>query len=204
MGPETHSMPLSKPLGGAETSSVVNRFRTSRFDRDMTMTDDPTVVIGLESFEAFYRREFRGLVALAVALSGSRIAAEDLAQEALMVAHRRWEEVVILDRPDAWVRRVLSNLAVSEFRRRAAELKAVGRLAWRRQEAVPALEPEDAEFWRTVRTLPPNQAKAIALHYIDDMAVNDIAEVMDCSPSTAKVHLFRGRKALAAKLGVEE
>ncbi len=169
----------------------------------MTMTDDPAVVVGLESFEAFYRREFRSLVALALALSGSRIAAEDLAQEALMVAHRRWDEVGTLDRPDAWVRRVLSNLSVSEYRRRVSEMKAVGRLAWRRHEPIPAMEPGDAAFWKLVRALPRNQATAIALHYIEDMSVNDIAEVMDCSPSTAKVHLFRGRKALAAKLGVE-
>ena len=175
----------------------------NRDRRDMTVTDDPAVVVGLESFEAFYRREFRGLVALALALSGSRIAAEDLAQEALMVAHKRWDEVAILERPEAWVRRVVSNMAVSEFRKRAAEMKAIGRLAARRHEPVPAMEPEDHQFWKMVRALPTNQATAIALHYIEDMSVNDIAEVMDCSPSTAKVHLFRGRKALAAKLGVE-
>lgn len=169
----------------------------------MTMTDDPSVVVGLESFEVFYRREFRGLVSLALALSGSRLAAEDLAQEALMVAHKRWDEVSGLERPEAWVRRVVSNMAVSEFRKRASEMKAIGRLAARRQEPISPMEPEDAAFWKLVRSLPTNQAKAIALHYIDDMSVNDIAEVLDCSPSTAKVHLFRGRKALAAKLGVE-
>ncbi len=167
------------------------------------MIEDSAVVVGLESFESFYRREFRGLVALALALSGSRLGAEDLAQEALMVAHRRWHEVARLERPGAWVRRVLSNMAVSEYRKRASELKAVRRLAARRQEVIPDMEPEDAAFWRNVRSLPNNQAKAIALHYIEDMSVNDIAEVLDCSPSTAKVHLFRGRKALAAKLGVE-
>ena len=167
----------------------------------MSAIEDPAVVVGLESFESFYRREFRGLVALALALSGSRLGAEDLAQEALMVAHRRWDEVARLERPGAWVRRVLSNMAVSEFRKRAAEVKAVGRLAARRQEVVPEMEPEDEQFWKAVRSLPTNQAKAIALHYVDDMSVNDVAEVLDCSPSTAKVHLFRGRKALAEKLG---
>jgi RNA polymerase sigma-70 factor (ECF subfamily) len=169
----------------------------------MSMIEDSAVVVGLESFESFYRREFRSLVALALALSGSRLGAEDLAQEALMVAHRRWDEVARLERPGAWVRRVLSNMAVSEYRKRASEMKALRRLAGRRQEIVPELEPDDAQFWRAVRSLPKNQAKAIALHYIEDLAVNDIAEVLDCSPSTAKVHLFRGRNALATKLGVE-
>jgi len=166
------------------------------------MIEEPAVIVGLESFESFYRREFRGLVSLTFALSGSRLAAEDLAQEALMVAHKRWPEVCRLDHPAAWVRRVASNLAISEIRKRTSEAKAVARLAAQRREPIPPLEPEDEAFWKAVRSLPGNQAKAIALHYLDDMSVNEIAEVLDCSPSTAKVHLHRGRQTLAAKLGV--
>lgn len=161
------------------------------------------MIRGLESFEAFYRREFRATVALAFALSGSRLGAEDLAQEAMLVAHRRWDEVCRLDRPDAWVRRVVSNMAVSWHRRRMSEGRALARLAGRRQEVLPALEPVDDQFWREVRSLPGKQAQAIALHYLEDMSVVEIAEVLDCSPSTAKVHLHRGRKALGAKLGLE-
>jgi RNA polymerase sigma-70 factor (ECF subfamily) len=51
--------------------------------------------------------------------------------------------------------------------------------------------------------LPPNQATAITLHYLDDRPVAEIAEVLDCAPSTARVHLHRGRKALAALLDLE-
>lgn len=163
-------------------------------------TDD--TLVGLESFESFYRREFRRVVAFVLALSGSRTAAEDLAQEALMVAHAQWERVSVMDRPDAWVRRVASNMAVSHYRRRMAELKAVTRLAGHRQGVIEPMEPYDAEFWKAVRSLPKNQATAVALHYLEDRPVSDIAEVLDCSPSTAKVHLHRGRKALAEKLGV--
>ncbi|HSJ26623.1 MAG TPA: sigma-70 family RNA polymerase sigma factor [Acidimicrobiia bacterium] len=165
----------------------------------MLTTDER--LVGLETFESFYRREFRRLVAFVLALSGSRSGAEDLAQEALMVAHAQWERVSVMDRPDAWVRRVASNMAVSQYRKRIAELKAVTRLAGQRQGVIEPLEPRDDEFWRAVRSLPRNQATAVALHYLEDRPVSDIAEVLDCSPSTAKVHLHRGRKALAEKLG---
>ena len=172
----------------------------------MAAPNETEVVVRLEPFESFYRREFSSLVGLAYALSGSRLAAEDLAQEALMVAHGRWDEVKQMERPDAWVRRVLSNMAVSSFRRRQSELKAITRLAGWRQQSVGEMEPEDQKFWAAVRNLPDQQAKAIALHYVDDLPVAEIAEVLDCSPSTAKVHLFRGRQTLAKKLkltGVE-
>jgi RNA polymerase sigma-70 factor, ECF subfamily len=160
-------------------------------------------LVGLETFESFYRREFRRLVAFVLALSGSRAAAEDLAQEALMVAHAQWERVSVMDRPDAWVRRVASNMAVSHYRRRVAELKAVTRLAGHRERVIEPLDPPDEQFWKAVRSLPRNQAAAVTLHYLEDRAVNDIAEVLDCSPSTAKVHLHRGRKTLAEKLGLQ-
>jgi RNA polymerase sigma factor (sigma-70 family) len=176
----------------------------ARNQRRVRMTSDEPVVLGLESFESFYRREFRPMVALAFALSGSRLASEDLAQEAMMVAHRRWAEVARLERPDAWVRRVVSNMAVSAYRKRASEARALARLAGRRQEVLPPMEPADDEFWKAVRALPTRQAQALALHYLEDLPVAEIAEVLDCSPSTAKVHLFRGRKNLAAALGMED
>jgi RNA polymerase sigma-70 factor, ECF subfamily len=156
-----------------------------------------------ESFESFYRREFRDVVALAYALSGSRNGAEDLAQEAFIAAHRRWDKVREYEKPEAWVRRVLSNKAISEFRTRAAEARALARLAASRTTPLPEMEPEDDEFWRHVRDLPGNQAKAVALHYLEDRSVADIAQVIGCSPATAKVHLYRGRQKLAERLGLE-
>ncbi len=156
-----------------------------------------------ESFESFYRREFREVVGLAYALSGSRLGAEDLAQEAFIAAHERWDRIGGYDKPGAWVRRVVANKAVSGFRRKAAEAKALARLAGQRHQPLPELEPEDEEFWRMVRKLPNRQAQSIALFYIEDRPVAEIAEILDCAPSTAKVHLFRGRQALAKKLGLE-
>jgi RNA polymerase sigma-70 factor (ECF subfamily) len=156
-----------------------------------------------ESFESFYRREFRAVVALAYALSGSRVGAEDLAQEAFIAAHRRWEEIGAYDRPEAWVRRVLANKAVSAFRTKAAEARALTRLAGQRLEPLPEMEPEDDAFWRRVRRLPSQQAQAIVLHYVEDRPVSEIAEILGCSVATAKVHLFRGRQTLSSQLGME-
>ena len=52
-------------------------------------TDRTPVVGAVESFDRFYAREFPKLVDVAHAMSGSRMAAEDLAQEAMIVAFRR-------------------------------------------------------------------------------------------------------------------
>ncbi len=75
-----------------------------------------TVVRGnqTDSFEDFFRREYRSVLGLAVALSGDRWAAEDLTQEAFAAAERKWARVGSLDRPQAWVRRIVANKSVSD------------------------------------------------------------------------------------------
>ena len=65
------------------------------------------------------------MVNIAYAVSGSRMAAEDLAQEAMLVAYRRWDEVASLERPGAWVRRVVLNRAASLFRRRGYNIESL-------------------------------------------------------------------------------
>ncbi len=165
---------------------------------------EPVVVRPAEPFEAFYRREFRRMVALAYALSGSRLAAEDLAQEAFVAAHRVWDRVGRYERPDAWVRRVISNKSVSAYRRRVSEARALVKIAGQRQEVIRPMEPEDAEFWDAVRALPKRQRQAVVLHYVEDLPVAEIAEMLGCAVGTAKAHLFKARRNLAARLGVEE
>jgi RNA polymerase sigma-70 factor (ECF subfamily) len=157
-----------------------------------------------ETFEEFYAREFPAIVALAYTLSGSRTASEDLAQEALMAAHGDWDRVGGFDRPDVWVRRVVTNLSMSMFRRRYAEAKALARLALGTTTTMPALDADDAEFWAAVRSLPRRQAQVIALRYLDDRSVTEIAEILGTATGTVKKHLHDGRHAVARRLRLEE
>ena len=111
-----------------------------------------------EPFEDFYVREYLAVVGLAYALSGSRWGAEDLAQEAFLAAHRDWDRIGAYEQPGAWVRRVVANLSVSAFRRRAAEAKALARIAsGRLVVAGPRRRPSG--FWTAVRALPRRQAR---------------------------------------------
>ena len=172
---------------------------------------DPVVHVGgsaavgsLETFEEFYAREFPAVVGLAFALSGSRSASEDLAQEAFLEAHRNWAQVAGYERPDLWVRRVVSNKSMSMFRRRYAEARALARLARRAATTLPELSADDAEFWAAVRSLPRRQAQVIALRYLDDRSVAEIAEILGTATGTVKRHLFDGRQAVARRLRLEE
>jgi len=61
---------------------------------------------------------------------------------------------------------------------------------------------EDNEtFWAEVRRLPRRQAQSIALFYIYDLGVAEVARTIGCSEGSIKVHLSRGRATLARRLG---
>jgi RNA polymerase sigma-70 factor (ECF subfamily) len=57
------------------------------------------------------------------------------------------------------------------------------------------------ELWREVRRLPRRQAQTVALFYLEDRSVNDIASILRCTSGSVKQHLHRGRVTLAARLG---
>jgi RNA polymerase sigma factor (sigma-70 family) len=156
----------------------------------------------VSGFEEFYAVELPRLIALARGLCPAHLA-EDVAQEAMLVAYRRWREVAELERPDLWVRRTCANLAVSQFRRRMVEVRATARLAGRRQSPVELSDAAE-EFWTAVRGLPQRQAQTAALRYVYDMSVAEIAATLGVSDGTVKQHLSRARHALAYELGATQ
>jgi RNA polymerase sigma-70 factor (ECF subfamily) len=153
------------------------------------------------SFDDFYRAELARLVALARGLCAPHLA-EDVAQEAMLVAYRKWGAVSAMERPDLWVRRVCANLAVSAFRRKVVELRALARLAGRR-ESEP-LSDDTEQVWTACRSLPKRQAQATALRFVYDLPVADIASVLGCSEGTVKQHLSRARASLRESLHLED
>lgn len=169
------------------------------------MAAAPPVPAPFERFTAdytdFFRRELRPLVALATAIAGAD-RAEEIAQEALLRAHREWDRIARYDRPGAWVRRVAINLATSSRRRRSAERRALERVATRRQLDAPP--PDVDDFWALVRRLPDRQAAAVALHYVSDLSVIEIAGILGCAEGTAKAHLHKARRTLADHLRSQE
>lgn len=147
-------------------------------------------------FEAFYRCEYPGLVVLAWVLPGPALA-EDVAQEAMLEAHRKWDAVLGHESPVGWVRAVCLRKAASVARRRTLERRLLQQAGAFRAEAAIAVG-EDERFWQAVRSLPLRQAQAVALHYALDLSVVEVAETLGCAEGAVKAHLSRARSALAS------
>lgn len=149
-----------------------------------------------DTFEPFYLREYAGVVRSVYGLTGRWSLAEEVAQEAMLAAFRRWEVVAVMDRPDLWVRRVALNRAISLHRRFVSEARALVRVRGLHSEVHWDAE-EDQELWAQVRRLPRTQAAAVVLAAVEQRTAAEIAVVLKCSPETARTHLRRGRDRLA-------
>jgi len=160
----------------------------------------PAEYVPAVGFDDFFAAEYSRVVGLAFVLSGRRGLAEEFAQEAFVRAYQRWPTISAYDDPGAWVRRVAANLATSWLRRRTREAWALARVAARRPEPAEIVV-EDPEFWAAVRHLPRRQAQCVALRYLEDRSLADIASVLDIAEATVRVHLHRARQALAVTLG---
>lgn len=150
-------------------------------------------------FDQFYSAHYAPVVRMAIALTGRPDVAEELTQEAFLSAYRRWSRVGALDDPGGWVRRVTINRCVSSGRRYVTELRLLSRL--RQERPTKRLdESVDEELWSLVRALPRRQAQVLALAFVEDRSVVDIAAILGCGEATVRTHLRRGRAELARRL----
>jgi RNA polymerase sigma-70 factor (ECF subfamily) len=147
-------------------------------------------------FDDFYRSTVQRLVRYAYGLTADPAEAQDLVQEAYARAWQRWNRVRGYDLPEAWLRTVVTRLATDRWRR----------LSLRRARPQPspsAQRPPDEDrlfVAALLKTLPVEQRRALALHYLADLSVEQVAAEMGANPNTVKSWLSRGRAALAAHL----
>ncbi|WP_246613799.1 RNA polymerase sigma factor [Paractinoplanes bogorensis] len=154
-------------------------------------------------FDAVYAAQYGDLTVQLYAYFGDRQEAQDVVQEAFCRALRRWSKVSRYDDPVAWVRRVAWNLAVSRWRRSRTALTFLRR----QRPHEPHVEGPDTlriELVEALATLPPNQRRAVVLHYLGDMSIAEIAERENVAVGTVKSWLHRGRTALAVQLNHPE
>jgi RNA polymerase sigma factor (sigma-70 family) len=153
----------------------------------------------VSSFSAFYERNYHAAVRLSAALVHRWEVAEELAQDAFVTLHARWDQVSTYESPEAWLRRVVVNRSVSALRRSAIEVRLVSRLSRQRVRNYEIPSPDDT-LWRTVARLPKRQAQVAVLMFVDDLTVGETAAVLECDENTVRTHLRRARITLAKRL----
>jgi RNA polymerase sigma-70 factor, ECF subfamily len=149
----------------------------------------------------FLHTSYPRLVAAVALVCGSRPAAEDAVQEALLRAWERSEKGEEIESLDGWVRTVALNLARSGLRRLRAEARARSRMRGAASDE-PSANHVDLE--QALSTLSRRQREAVVLRYYLQLDTREVAAALQINEGTVKSTLFRARAMLANALGIDE
>ena len=160
-------------------------------------------------FLRFVANTSTALLRTAYALTGQQHAAEDLVQTALERVALRWRG---LQEPYAYARKVMYHEHISWWRRfRRLEVP----VAQHPDQAAPGDLSGEVALRDDVRValdrLGPRQRAVLVLRYLEDRSVEEVAELLGCSPGTVRSQASRALLRLrdltisetGAKTGVE-
>jgi RNA polymerase sigma-70 factor (sigma-E family) len=149
------------------------------------------------AFEEFVEDRAMALFGTAYLLVGDVHQAEDLVQSALERAFRRWRRIRTMQYPEAYVRRVLVNLANDRWRRRRGTTEVA------LDEAMEATEPDGTALvdlrhalLTGLHQLPVGMRAVLVLRYWEGLSDAEVAAELGRSVGTVKSQASRGLQRL--------
>ncbi len=154
------------------------------------------------TFEDFAGARLQAVLRFATALTGDPDLAKDVVQEVLIRVSSRWQEIGQLDHPEAYIRKMVVNEYLS-WRRRSWRLIPSGTSS--HLPGRPSPDPADGYVERQallaeLAKLSRRQRTALVLRYYEGFSDAEIADVMGCTRSTVRGHVFKALAALRVEL----
>jgi RNA polymerase sigma-70 factor, ECF subfamily len=148
-------------------------------------------------FVDLFEEEYGQLHRVAFLIVDDDGVAHEVVQEAFTRALVRWRRLARYDKPGAWLRTVVVRLALrARDQRRVAAPTA--------PTEVGREDPADhADLLAAVRALGRTDRAVVVLHYLCDLPVAEVAELVRATPGAVRVRLHRARARLADTLGEE-
>ena len=152
------------------------------------------------AFPAFFEAHHADLARLAYLITGDPNVADDLAADALVEIWRQWSRVESADKPLAYARGVLANLARNWIRRQRRERLGLLKLKLFAEEQRGTDVPATMDVRAALRRLPLRRRECVVLRYAFDVSEREVAEILGISVGTVKSHTSRGAEQLASFL----
>lgn len=156
-----------------------------------------------EEYVEYVSARLPSLKRLAYQLCGDNHRADDLVQESVTKLYMRWTTARKADKLDSYVRAILIRTHIDETRRPWSRVRLFG--APPEQAAIASSMTEDRAVLRAaLATLPAGQRTVLVLRFLCDLAVEDVAESLGCSPGTVKSQTAHGLAKLRQALTKRE
>jgi RNA polymerase sigma-70 factor (ECF subfamily) len=155
-------------------------------------------------FTALVRAHQPGIYAGAHRLTGSRAAAEEIAQDTFLRAYKALDGYHDDRIAELSLAPWLWTIALNLCRNRAQRARPTSPLP-AAESGVTDVEPLDDVAWnRRLALLSDSQRTAVVLRYVLDLSVSDIADITGRPVGTAKADISRGIARLRATIEAEE
>lgn len=130
--------------------------------------------------------------------------AEDCLQETFLRAFRAYESTTPDSNYRAWLYKIATNVARTAHTRRQREMTEPLRnpAAPEQQTLLETITfREDLDLvLQAVEALPHKQRAALMMRKFQDMDYEDIGVALECSPATARAHVYQALKTLRVRL----
>ncbi|MDI3409043.1 SigE family RNA polymerase sigma factor [Streptomyces cavernicola] len=148
-------------------------------------------------FTAYVQERRASLYATAYHLTGDRFEAEDLLQSALFSTYRAWDRISDKAAVGGYLRRTMTNLHISAWRRRKLNEYPTEELPETvvDTDAMRGTELR-AVLWQALARLPELQRTMLVLRYYEGRTDPEIADILDISVGTVKSSIWRSLRRL--------
>ena len=148
-------------------------------------------------FTAYVQERRASLYATAYHLTGDRFEAEDLLQSALFSTYRAWDRISDKAAVGGYLRRTMTNLHISAWRRRKLNEYPTEELPETPSDTDAMRGTElRAVLWQALARLPELQRTMLVLRYYEGRTDPEIAEILDISVGTVKSSIWRSLRRL--------
>ncbi|MFI1827185.1 SigE family RNA polymerase sigma factor [Streptomyces sp. NPDC020412] len=148
-------------------------------------------------FTAYVQERRSSLYATAYHLTGDRFEAEDLLQSALFSTYRAWERISDKAAVGGYLRRTMTNLHISAWRRRKLNEYPTEELPETASDTDAMRGTElRAVLWQALARLPQLQRTMLVLRYYEGRTDPEIAEILDISVGTVKSSIWRSLRRM--------
>jgi len=163
----------------------------------------------LDALGIIYDRHNRLVYRTALAICNDQEAASDLLQDAFLRLYR-FAGRVDPERPlEPWLYRVTANLSYSWVKRQHRWTRPLEEIAeWfsggRKQspQNIVEMDEESNRIQQAIASLPLPQRAVVALYYINDLSLQEIAAILEIPEGTVKSRLHYGRAGLRRQFGL--
>lgn len=150
-------------------------------------------------FVAYVRERRASLYATAYHLTGDRFEAEDLLQSALFSTYRAWDRISDKAAVGGYLRRTMTNLHISAWRRRKLNEYPTEELpepaVSTQNDAMRGTELRTV-LWQALAKLPELQRTMLVLRYYEGRTDPEIADILNISVGTVKSGIWRSLRRL--------